>query len=72
MLTIDNIVGHFEKVIAAERLAGHAETLRRVQLAAGMIMEAAQASGDQDTAARFRLLAAQAANRREEVEAEEN
>jgi hypothetical protein len=71
MLTIDTIVTHFEKVIATERLAGNAETLRRVQLAAGMIMDAAQADGDQDTAMRFRLLAAQAANKREEIEAED-
>lgn len=67
MLTIDQIISHIEEVIAHDRLTGDHEALRRTQYAAGMLMRAAENAGDKSTAKRFQLLAAQAANKREEI-----
>lgn len=67
MLTIDQVIEYFEQVIAEDRLSGDAINLKHVQTAAGLLMSAAQAYNDKETAYRFRLLAAQAANKREEI-----
>ncbi len=68
MLTIDQIIEYCERVIAEDRLAGDKEGLRRTQLAAGVLMHAAEYAGDKKMAMRFRVLAAQAANKQEELE----
>jgi hypothetical protein len=70
MFTIETIIGYMERTIARDRLAGDKESLRRIQVAAGTIMHAAEEAGDKGMALRFRVLAAQAANKREEVEDE--
>jgi len=70
VLTIDQIVSYLTGVIAEERLRGDREALRQAQLAAGVLMRAAEQAGDRETAGRFRSLASQAANRREEIEDE--
>ncbi len=67
MLTIDQIVTYSEHAIAAKFLAGDREGLRRLQLALGVLMEAAQAANDHASQTRFRNLAAQAANKQEEI-----
>lgn len=68
MLTFDQLISQIERMIATHRLAGNKEELRRIQLAAGVLMSAAEDAGDKDLARRFRLLASQAANRREELD----
>ncbi len=70
MLTIDQIVLYSERTIAAKFLAGDREGLRRLQLALGVLMDAAQDAGDRETAARFRRLAALAADKQEALEGE--
>jgi hypothetical protein len=72
MLTVPQIVEYLEKVIAADFLAGNRAGLRRTQTAAGVLMDAAQFAGDKETAMRFRVLAAQAANKNEELEPNDN
>jgi hypothetical protein len=67
MLTIDQIIAHMEREIAQGRLEGRREELRQLQYAAGMLMRAAEGGGDKDSARRFRLVAAQAANVQEEL-----
>lgn len=71
MVTLEQIISYFEKIIAEDRLAGDREGLRRTQLAAGVMMNAAQFAGDKQTAMRFRMLAAEAANRQEELTPED-
>lgn len=71
MLTIDQIFEYLAGTIAQDRLRGDREALRQTQLAAGVLMRAAQQAGDRETATRFRNLAAQAANRQEEIEGED-
>lgn len=71
MLTVDQIAQYLEHTIAQDRLAGDREALRRSQLAAGVIMHAADQAGDKQTAMRFRVLAAQAANKQEEISGED-
>lgn len=70
MVTIDQIVGYIQQIIAEDRLTGNTEGLRRTQLAAGVLMAAAKAAGDRETTQRFQILAAQAANKQEELEGE--
>lgn len=70
MLTIEQIIEYLERTIAEDFLAGDKVGLRRSQTAAGVIMAAAQASGEKDTAFRFRVLAAEAANKLEELSGE--
>ncbi|MEI8305776.1 MAG: hypothetical protein WCF99_01805 [Chloroflexales bacterium] len=67
MLTIDQIIEHMEREIAQGRLEGRREALRQLQYAAGMLMRAAESVHDKDSARRFRLVAAQAANVQEEL-----
>jgi hypothetical protein len=67
MLSIDQIITHMEREIARGRLEGKREELRQLQYAAGMLMRAAEGAGDKESARRFRLVAAQAANVQEEL-----
>jgi hypothetical protein len=68
MLTVENIQSHLERVIAEYKLSGNRQGLRNLQTAAGFLMEAANANGDRELARRFQVLAAKAANEREELE----
>jgi hypothetical protein len=68
MLTIDQIIVHMEREIAQGKLEGRRDELRQIQYAAGMLMRAAEGNGDKDSARRFRLVAAQAANMQEEID----
>lgn len=68
MLTVDQIVAFSERTIAAKFLAGDREGLRRLQLALGVLIEAAQDVGDRESATRFRRLAATAADKQEALE----
>ncbi|HMP41184.1 MAG TPA: hypothetical protein PKA05_12440 [Roseiflexaceae bacterium] len=68
MLTIDQIIAHLERTIAEDRLAGNRYGLKNAQTAAGFLMAAAQAADDKGLARRFQILAAQAANKAEELD----
>lgn len=68
MLTLDAIIVYMERSIAEDVLAGNKIGLKHTQTAAGVIMAAAEAAKDGATAARFRSVAAQAANKLEDVE----
>lgn len=68
MLTIDQIVAYSERSIAARFLTADREGLRRLQLALGVLMEAAQEAGDRESAGRFRSLAAKAADKQDALE----
>ncbi|NTU86094.1 MAG: hypothetical protein HGA45_43330 [Chloroflexales bacterium] len=68
MLTVDQIVAYSEHAMAAKFLAGDREGLRRLQLALGVLMEAAQEAGDRESQTRFRNLAAKVANKQEALE----
>lgn len=67
MLTTEKIIEYLELVIAEDRLSGNRAGLKNSQTAAGFLMAAANAAGDREMALRFRVLAAQAANKREEL-----
>ncbi|MCS6887328.1 hypothetical protein [Chloroflexus sp.] len=71
MLTIDQIAQYCEQEIARWQLAGDREELRRLQLALGVLMRAAEHARDRDTAMRFRVLAARAANAQELIAGED-
>ena len=62
MLTTDQLLEFTERVIAEDQLAGNRAGLKNTQVAAGFLMAAANYAGDKETARRFRLLAAKAAN----------
>jgi hypothetical protein len=68
MLTIAQVAQYLEHRIAEERLSGDREALRQTQLAAGVLLRAAEWHGDRDAALRFRTLAAEAANKQEQIE----
>jgi hypothetical protein len=70
MLTVDQMVAYSERSIAAKFLSADKEGLRRLQLALGVLIEAAQDAGDSASAARFRRLAATAADKQEALEGE--
>jgi hypothetical protein len=67
MLTTDQIFEFIGRVIAEDRLSGNRVGLRHTQIAAGFLMAAADYAGDKDSARRFRILAAEAANKNEEL-----
>jgi hypothetical protein len=69
MVTADQILAYCESEIAQRHLAADREGLRRVQLALGVLMSAAQSADDGESAKRFRNLAAKAANFQEQLEA---
>lgn len=71
MVTVDQIYDYFEKLIAEGRLSGNQYSMKQIQTTAGLIMSAAQASGDKETARRFQILAAHAANKHEELTGEQ-
>jgi hypothetical protein len=68
MLTIDQVVTYLERVIAEDTLSANLVGLRNAQRAAGFLMSAAEAHADKELARRLRILAAQAANKAEELE----
>jgi hypothetical protein len=67
MLTTAQIIEFMERVIAEDRLSGNRAGLKNTQTAAGFLMAAANYAGDKDSAFKFRVLAAEAANKREEL-----
>jgi hypothetical protein len=67
MLTTEQIIEFMERVIAEDRLSGNRAGLKNTQIAAGFLMAAANYAGDKDTAFKFRVLAAEAANKNEEL-----
>lgn len=67
MLTAEKIVEYLETVIAEDRLSGNRAGLRNSQIAAGFLMAAANYAGDKQMAYKFRILAAAAANKQEEL-----
>lgn len=67
MVTGDQIVEYFERVIAEDKLSGNAQGLKNAQIAAGYLMKAAEYAGDKETARRLHILAARAANYHEEL-----
>jgi hypothetical protein len=67
MLTSDQIIDFMERVIAEDRLSGNRAGLKNTQIAAGFLMAAANYADDKATAQRFRVLAAEAANKNEEL-----
>jgi hypothetical protein len=71
MVTTNQILEYLELLIAERRLSGDDVGLKELQTAAGFLMAAANNAGDNGTALRFRVLAAQAANKREELTGEE-
>lgn len=71
MLTVDQIAQYCEQEIARLQLAGDREELRRLQLAIGVLMKAADQVRDSETAMRFRILAARAANAQELITGED-
>ena len=71
MLTTDQIFEFMERVIAEDRLSGNRAGLKNSQTAAGFLMAAANYAGDRDSARRFRILAAEAANKHEELGGED-
>lgn len=71
MLTVEEIVAYVEKTLAEYQLTGNTAGLRQLQTTAGVIMAAAQANRDMDTAYRFRILASHAANKLEEMTKED-
>lgn len=68
MITIDQIIVYMERTIAEDFLAGNKVNLRHTQTAAGVLMAAAESVKDSESARRFRQVAAQAANKLEDVE----
>ena len=68
MLTIEQIVEYTERVIAEDTLSGNKLGLKNTQRAAGFLMSAADAHAEKELARKFRILAAQAANKAEELE----
>lgn len=71
MLTVDQIAQYCEQEIARLQLAGDREELRRLQLAIGVLMKAAEQVRDRETAMRFHILAARAANAQELITGED-
>ncbi len=71
MVTIEQICEYLERAIAERFLAGEKVGLRQIQTTAGVMMQAAEAAGDKDTAFRFRRIAAHAANKLEDVMGED-
>lgn len=71
MLTTDKIIEFIEQVIAEDRLSGNRAGLRNTQIAAGFLMAAANYADEKDVARRFRVLAAEAANKHEELGGDE-
>ena len=71
MLTSEQILAYLERLIAEARSSGNRAGLKELQTAAGVLMAAANYAGDKQTAYKFRVLAADAANKYEELVGEE-
>jgi hypothetical protein len=71
-MTVDQIIEFMQRVIAEDRLSANRAGLKNTQIAAGFLMAAANAAGDKATSWRFRLLAAEAANKNEALGKEDN
>lgn len=67
MVTTEQILEYLERLIAERRLSGDSGGLKELQTAAGFLMAAANYAGDKGSALRFRVLAAKAADKREEL-----
>jgi hypothetical protein len=67
MLTVEKIIEYMERVIAEDRLSGNRAGLKNTQIAAGFLMAAANYAGEKEMAFKFRVLAAESANKREEL-----
>ena len=70
-VTTEQIIEFLERVIAEDTLSGNRAGLKNAQTAAGFLMSAAEYAGDKDIARRFRILAAKAANKNEELGGED-
>jgi hypothetical protein len=70
MLTLEQVADYLTNTIAEDFLRADKLGLRRTQTTAGVLMAAGQALGDQETTHKFRLIAAQAANKQEELDEE--
>ena len=70
MVTAEQIMEYLERVIAEDRLSGNQAGLKNSQIAAGFLMAAAKYAGDDASAHRFQVLAAKAADKREELTGE--
>ncbi len=68
MLTTEQIREYLTHRIAEEFLHGSRMELRHIQMTAGYLKAAAESVGDKDAAHHFRVLAAEAANKEEELE----
>ena len=71
MMTSEDVLAYLERVIAEDYQSRNRAGLRNSQLAAGVLMAAANNAGDKATAYRFRVLAAEAANKNEELGGED-
>lgn len=67
-MNVDDILEYLTKCIAEEFLRADKTGLRRTQTTAGVLMAAAESIQEKETASRFRSLAAQAANKIEELD----
>lgn len=70
MLTVDQIIEFLNTAVAEDTLRGDNIGLKHIQTTAGVLMAAAESVQDKDTAYRFRLVAAHAANKHEELHGE--
>lgn len=66
-MTVDQIFHYLEMTIAEANSAADKTRLTRAQTTCGVLMDAATNADDRETAARFRALAAKAANFLEEI-----
>jgi len=68
MLTADQILEYLERVIAEDKLSGNRVGLKNAQVAASFLSAAARDAQDAESARKFQLLAAEAANKRQALE----
>lgn len=67
-LSLDQLAEYTEQIIAEKTLSGDRVALLNAQRAAGFVVAAAEAIHDAETARRFRILAARAANNNEALD----
>lgn len=66
-MTIDELIEYLNKEIAQDFLQGDKVGLKQLQTTAGTLKAAAEAHEDKPLAHKFRIVAAQAANKLEEL-----
>jgi hypothetical protein len=66
MLTAEQIFDYLERVIAEDRLSGNRSGLKNAQVATSFLVAAAKNAHDDESARKFQILGAQAANNRDE------